>query len=518
MTTAFPLCAADDTTFWPWFSSPAIAAWPDKGKTVVVLPMAGLADWGIGHPLDAEECILLDVIRRASLGRPAGLRLLVLPPLRFIFGADPGCAFALGAPAAHAQIAEVAASVVASGFRRIVLCNASPWNEEVCSAASRDLRVSLDAEVFRIHLSALGLDLHPTRSPDRRLVQTVVTALLGRMPETLPAAAGNAGEGWGGEPVTPLMGTPVPLEQAKSEGLMALQAAATRLGSLLSEISKIPAFAKASAPVEPSEEKGRAAAGLFPTFPAYRGRYLPAMTLGQIQALPNKERALVIVATGAIEQHGPHLPVAVDSLMGQAWLSLVLARLPAQEPCYVAPPITVGKSNEHTGFAGTLMVSKDTLREDLLAIAFQVHAWGFRKLAVINTHGGNTAVVVTTLREIRRSPGLAAGLLRVDEELGLSAQESVHGMHAGEVETSWMLAAAPSLVRPSGAMCEYPARREDPGQVRPELAPATFGWLTRDLSSSGIMGDATAATRAKGERWIELRASALARAIAGLCR
>jgi creatinine amidohydrolase len=516
MTTAFPLCAADDATFWPWLSSPAIAAWPDKGKTVVVLPMAGLADWGIGHPLDAEECILLDVIRRASLGRPAGLRLLVLPPLRFVFGVDPGCAFALGAPAAHAQIAEVAASIVASGFRRIVLCNASPWNEEVCAAASRDLRVSLDAEVFRIHLSALGLDLHSARSPDRRLVQTVVTALLGRMPETLPAAAGTAGAGWGQEPVTPLGGTPVPLEQAKSDGFVALQAAATRLSSLLSEISGIPTFAKPSPAAEPAA--GPPAAGLFPAFPPYRSRYLPAMTLGQIQALPNKERALVIVAIGAIEQHGPHLPVAVDSLMGQAWLSLSLARLPAQEPCYVAPSITVGKSNEHTGFAGTLMVSKDTLREDLLAIAFQVHAWGFRKLAVINTHGGNTAVVVTTLREIRRRPGLAAGLLRVDEELGLSAQESAHGMHAGEVETSWMLAAAPSLVRPSEAVCEYPARLEDPGQVRPELAPATFGWLTRDLSSSGIMGDATAATRAKGERWIELRANALARAFAGLCR
>jgi creatinine amidohydrolase len=510
MMTDYPLCVADDPTFWPWHSSPAIAAWPDKEETVIVLPVAGLADWGLGHPLDAEERVLLDVIRRASLGRPAGLRLLVLPPLRFVFGADSGCCFALGAPAAHAQIAEVAASIVSSGFNRIVLCNASPWNEEVCAAASRDLRISLNAKVFRINLNALGLDFHPTRSPDRRLVQTAVTALTGRMPDATQAEAQEAAEEWGSERVTRLEGAPVPLERARLEGLAALQAAATRLIGLLTEISGRAAFAKPAA--------DKTAESLPPVFPSYRERYLPAMTLRQIQGIPDKGRALVIVATGAIEQHGPHLPVAVDSLMGQAWLSMALARLPAKEPCYVAPAITIGKSNEHTGFPGTLMVSKDTLRAKLLAVALQVHAWGFRKLAVINTHGGNTAVVVTTLREIRGNPGLRAGLLRVDEDLGISAQEAAFGMHAGEVETSWMLAAAPALVNPSLAVREYPGRLEDPAQVRPELAPATFGWMTGDLSSSGVMGDATSATRGKGERWLESRAKALARAIEGRCR
>jgi creatinine amidohydrolase len=398
--------------------------------------------------------------------------------------------------------------------------NASPWNEELCAAASRDLRIKLDAHVYRVNLGSLGLDFHPVRSPDRRLVQTAITALTGHMPDAGPGESAGAGEEWGSERVAPLAGSPVPLERAKKEGLAALRAAAGRLGSLLEEISGHPASAKPSAFAKPTADKTevRAADVLFPLFPSYRERNLPAMTPSQIHALPDKARALVIVTTGAIEQHGPHLPVAVDSLMGQAWLSLALARLPVEEPCYAAPPITIGKSNEHTGFPGTLMVSKETLRESLLAVAFQVHAWGFRKLAVINTHGGNTAVVTTTLREIRRNPGLRAGLLRADEDLGISAQEAAFGMHAGEVETSWMLAAAPSLVSLSAAVCEYPARLEDPGQVRPELAPATFGWVTRDLSSSGVMGDATAATRAKGERWIGLRAEALARAIAALCR
>ncbi len=253
-------------------------------------------------------------------------------------------------------------------------------------------------------------------------------------------------------------------------------------------------------------------------FPSYRDRYLPALTPRQIAALPDKAWAPVIVATGAIEQHGRHLPVAVDALMGQAWLALALARLPAGASAYVAPPITIGKSNEHTGFPGTLTITQATLRDLLLAVARQARAWGFCKLAVLNTHGGNTAVVTTVLREIRSTFGLQAGLLAPGANLGLSAQEAAYGMHAGEVETSWLLAIAGERVRMERAACEYPARLGDPGELRPERAPATFAWTTRDLSASGVIGDATAATAAKGERWLELGAAAYAAAIADACR
>ncbi len=249
-------------------------------------------------------------------------------------------------------------------------------------------------------------------------------------------------------------------------------------------------------------------------FPPYRDRYLPAMTLARIAELPDKAWAPVIIATGAIEQHGPHLPVAVDSLMGQLWISLALARLPAGAACYVGPPITVGKSNEHTGYPGTLMISKETLRGLLLAIARQLQAWGFRNLAVLNTHGGNTAVVATTLREIRASTGLRADFLRAAVDTGVSPREAAFGMHAGEVETSWLLAAAPSLVSMARALRDYPPGSDQPGDLRPEMAPVTHAWATRDLSASGIIGDATLATAEKGARWLEQGAASLAAAIA----
>jgi creatinine amidohydrolase len=222
----------------------------------------------------------------------------------------------------------------------------------------------------------------------------------------------------------------------------------------------------------------------------------------------------VIIATGAIEQHGPHLPVAVDSLMGQLWISLALGRLPAGASCYVGPAVTIGKSNEHTGFPGTLMISRETLRGLLLAIARQLRAWGFRNLAVINTHGGNTAVVATTLREIRAATGLRADFLKMAIDPEISAREAAFGMHAGEVETSWLLAAAPSLVSMARAVRDYPPGSDGPGNLRPEMAPVTHAWATGDLSASGVIGDATLATAGKGALWLDRGAASLAAAIA----
>ena len=228
---------ADDDTFWPWFSSPRIGAWPNREATVVLLPLAGMADWGLGHPLDAEETVLMHVIRDACRLAPADRKPLVLPPMRFAFGADPACAFAVEQPTAHAAIAEVAASVAAAGFRRIAIINSSPWSEELCSAAARDLRVSRGLHMFQVHLSALGLDFHPVRSRSRRTVQTLLTALYGSEPEAPDPGTPDGGPtAWGDESIAPLAGAPVAMAQARVEGAATLSAAAGHLARLISDI------------------------------------------------------------------------------------------------------------------------------------------------------------------------------------------------------------------------------------------------------------------------------------------
>jgi creatinine amidohydrolase len=252
--------------------------------------------------------------------------------------------------------------------------------------------------------------------------------------------------------------------------------------------------------------------------PPYRARYLAAMTPAQIAALPDKAWAPVIINTGAIEQHGRHLPVAVDSVLGQAWITLLLEHLPPGASCYVAPAITVGKSNEHTGFPGTLMISKGTLRQLLLTIARQIHAWGFKTLLILNTHGGNTAVTAYTLREITATLGLRAEPLGSKVELDISVQEKKFGYHANEAETALLLALAPHTVTMERAVCEYSGRVDDPGELRPEQGVATRSWVSQDLSRSGVMGDAPAGTAEKGRRWFELSTGGLAEEIGRICR
>ncbi len=249
---------------------------------------------------------------------------------------------------------------------------------------------------------------------------------------------------------------------------------------------------------------------------AYRARYLPSMTRAQIEALPGKSSAVVIIPTASIEQHGPHLPVGVDSILGQAWLAAALPHVPPSVAVYVGPPVTYGKSNEHSGFPGTVTISARTLHRVLKATARQLAALGFRTMAVLNTHGGNSAVLISTLREIQTGVGINAGMLSFGWRPPLPAREAMHGFHAGEFETALMLAVNPALVRMDQAVAEFPVQPEDAAAVGPVDAPATFGWISADISRTGVMGDATAATAEKGRAWLEAGGRALAEQIAKL--
>lgn len=153
--TPFALCVADDATFWAWSSWPRLARWPGKDKALVVMPIAGFFAPSPDSAWDGEETELTERLAAASreLGSPEWL--LVVPPLRFVAGPDPRCVFAVPPPVAHAWIEEVAGSIAAAGFRKILLFNASPWNEEVCAAAARDLHVARDLDLFCLHLSGL---------------------------------------------------------------------------------------------------------------------------------------------------------------------------------------------------------------------------------------------------------------------------------------------------------------------------------------------------------------------------
>ena len=245
------------------------------------------------------------------------------------------------------------------------------------------------------------------------------------------------------------------------------------------------------------------------SWPTYRNRYLPAMTRRAIEAIPNKADALVILPTGAIEQHGPQLPVGVDALLGQIYLDYALPKLPDEAPVYVLPPIQAAKSNEHTGFPGTLILNRESLRRLIFSAGQQIAEWGFGRIAILNTHGGNISVVKSALRELNLEFGLEVQVLSFPYEIETCARERAYGIHANEVESSLMYAATPDMVDPSVATCCWTGSLDDPKTLQSEFAPATYAWKTLDISRSGTVGDATVATVEKGERWIARAADAL---------
>lgn len=240
----------------------------------------------------------------------------------------------------------------------------------------------------------------------------------------------------------------------------------------------------------------------------------------QVEALP-RDATLLILPTAAIEQHGHHLPLATDTLINNLLLGKALKKLPADLPIYALPPICYGKSNEHIGFPGTLSVSAATFMAVVRDLGASIAASGFKKLVLYNTHGGNSSLVDVMARDLRAEFGLrtfalfGSGGITFD---GISDQEKAYGFHAGEVETAFLLSATPELVDTTAYTVNYIADIEKPELLRPENAPATFAWLTRDIASSGVMGDPRPATAENGARWVDMAATRIAAALEAMVR
>jgi creatinine amidohydrolase len=214
---------------------------------------------------------------------------------------------------------------------------------------------------------------------------------------------------------------------------------------------------------------------------------------------------IAVLPVAAVEQHGPHLPVGVDSHIAEAYLARVRALLPAESKVVFLPVQTVGASDEHKAFRGTLTLSPETALRSFIEVGESVHRAGMRKLVIINSHGGNIALIDLAARQLRVRHDMLAvhsswGRFGYPEGL-FGKAERTHGIHGGDIETSIMLAAYPQLVRRDKLADFRPvtfAMERDFAHLRADY-PAGFGWMTQDLHASGAVGNAAAATAAKGE-------------------
>lgn len=236
------------------------------------------------------------------------------------------------------------------------------------------------------------------------------------------------------------------------------------------------------------------------------------------------ERTVAVLPVGAIEQHGPHLPVATDSAIADGIVRAALGLMPAGLPVLVLPMTAVGKSNEHIDFPGTLTLSAETLGRVWYELGASVRRAGVRKLLLLNSHGGQPQVMQIVARELRIDHGMlvvAANWFSWGLPEGLfGAVEQRHGIHGGAVETSMMLALRPDLVRMEAAGDFVPVTVAD-DEAYPRLralGAAGLGWQAQDLHREGACGDAGAATAEAGRAVIQHAARCLVELLEELVR
>lgn len=249
-------------------------------------------------------------------------------------------------------------------------------------------------------------------------------------------------------------------------------------------------------------------------------RFLPYLTWTQVDQLPDKANTVIVLPAGSTEQHGPHLPCAVDTIIAAGVVGHALARLPAAVPAFALAPITYGKSDEHLHFPGTVTLEGTTLLETVTQIGESVYRMGFKKLLIVNGHGGQPQVMEMAARELRLRHGdytvlphftwrvpHAAGQFMTDREKRLS-------MHAGHAETAILMALAPHTVHMQHAVANYPP--EFPSKVLSSDGRPACAWTARDFGPSGVIGDPLPATPEQGHIILDSLADSWAQGITDL--
>lgn len=224
-------------------------------------------------------------------------------------------------------------------------------------------------------------------------------------------------------------------------------------------------------------------------------RYWQALSTVEAASLASRD-PVIVLPVSAIEQHGPHLPLSTDLVIGLALLAEAFRRLPRNLPVFALPPQALGASAEHRRFAGTLSLAPELLVESLVQTGASVAAAGIRRLVIANSHGGNLpAVDIAALRLREEQRLLVVKTSYFDgprpAETGLPETEWRYGLHGGAVETAMLLHLRPDLVR-LDAVDRFSSLDESLETTRHLSAEgsASFAWLAGDLNPQGVVGDA----------------------------
>ena len=235
------------------------------------------------------------------------------------------------------------------------------------------------------------------------------------------------------------------------------------------------------------------------------------------------DQTVAVLPVAATEQHGPHLPTSVDSTLVDGVIAAALPHLAADLPVLILPTQTVGYSPEHIRFPGTLTLSAPTLIATWTELGAGVARAGIKKLVLFNSHGGQVSLMDIVARELRAAHDLIVyssswyNLPLGDAVHGLfPAEEHRFGVHAGDMETSMMLALAAQRVDMTQAR-HFVSTSQERAAHYPIVGngkSAKLGWQMQDYNPQGAAGNAAAATAAKGRALLDAAGLQLARLLA----
>ncbi len=219
----------------------------------------------------------------------------------------------------------------------------------------------------------------------------------------------------------------------------------------------------------------------------------------------DRENTIVILPCGSMEQHGPHLPNGMDTQVAVKVIEAAMKNVEKDVDCLYIPPIPIGQSPEHMDFPGTITFTAETYIRMLKEISCSVARHGFKKMYIVNGHGGNISAIGAAAFDIRDSCKLQIYMFNVWAVIvGLANQHANReasnktDAHGGEIETSLMLHLTPENVKMDRAIDEKNEKLAA-GEYVQLGGPISFNWNSlEDIAPSGISGVASLGTAEKG--------------------